>query len=443
MSRFVAVAALSCVVFACGRPRPMGDGGTIEDDAGIPEVDAGWVRGDDPTNGWQVVAELPTAAGASEKLGVSVASAPDQFGQPLIAALSEDPNGDSNYDDNRVVFTRWNGSARAFLPLATIETVGGGAAQNPNRQISIVRDAMTNRIGIAYIKPQDNTVRLAISDDDGANFSLSTVSDVPRAALMSNPSLAMANGVAHLAWIQGSDLMYRSRMGAGAWVDGSPGSGIVVGGESVSLALDSTGAAGVAFFVNSALNTADLAFWRPGALPLTVASANGLDLTTPDTRRPSVSLTFEGTTPHVAFHLRNVEPSAMTDQTPELFYAKATNPAGSTWNAPVAIPRNGSATTFHRTAWYQAITLDSTGRVNIAANFQGNGAQSNCGGPKLSRATDGMTFTTCSPASSQLQIGGAWISMWPHRPGKQTIVFHYDNRANPNLKPGIVMWREP
>lgn len=442
MSRLVVVAALSCVVFACGRPRPMGDGGTIEEDAGLPEVDAGWVRGDDPANGWQVVAELPSTAGLSAKLGVSVASAPDQYGQPLVAALYEDPNGDLNYDDNRVVFTRWNGSARAFLPLATIETIGGGAFQNPNRQISIARDAMTNRIGIAYIKPQDNTVRLAISDDDGANFSLSTVSDVPRAALMSNPSLAMVGGTAHLAWIQGSDLMYRSRVGAGAWIDASPGAAVVVSGQSVSLAVDSAGNVGVAFFVNAGLNTADLAFWRPGSAHVIVASANMLDLSTPDTRAPSVSLTFDGTTPHVAYHLRNVEPAAMTDQTPELFYGKSSDAAGTSWTT-VAIPRNGSATTFHRTAWYQAITLDSTGRVNVAANFQGNGAQSNCGGPKLSRATDGMTFVTCAPAGSPIQIGGAWISMWPHRLGKQTIVFHYDSRANPNLKPGIVMWREP
>lgn len=448
MSRILVLSIIAASLLACPRPRPMFDGGE-EMDAGM-EVDAGRPRGDDPTNGWQTAVELPmfATAAATTHLGVQLASAGDQFGQPLIAGVFEDPNGDGLYDDNRVVFTRWDGVARAFTMLKTVEVIGGGAADDtrPSRQVSIARDATTGRIAIAYIKPQDNTVRIAVSDDEAANFSLSTVSDVPRAALMSNPSLALAGGNAHLAWIQGSELMYRKRLGAATtWTD-VPAGAIVVNGNSVSLALDADGNAGIAFLVNAGLNMADLAYWHPPAQAAVAVSGNMIDLSIARERAPSVSLTFVGNVPHVAYHLRTVEPLAMNDNTTELSYAKADSAAAATWTV-IPIPRNGSATTFHTTRWYQSIFIEPTGRVNIAANFGANGAQSNCGGPKLSRAADGMNFMTCAPVGYPTQFAGEWISMWSHRPGKLTIIFAYDaptgSRSNAMLKPGIAMWREP
>ena len=437
MFRIATSSLLSICLFACGpRIKPVVDAGE-EADAGM-EVDAGRQRGEDPLSGWQMAVELPAGAAPSTKLGVSVSAIGDQFNQPLIAALYEDPNGDLNYDDNRVVSTRWDGVAKAFEPLKTIEVVGGAAFVHPNRQISIARDADTGRIGVAYIKPQDNTVRVAISDDEGANFSLLTVSDVPRAALMSNPSLGLQGGNVHVAWLQGSDVMYRKKIGTGAFVDQSLGSAVTSGGRSLSLALDAAGNPGVAFFSSVNVTSADLAFWRPGGSANTIALADMLDLTVVG-REPSVTLTFVGTTPHLAYHLRKLDAVDAT----ELWYLKSSD-TGTTWNTPIAIPRNSSsATEFHSTRYYQAIAIEASGRVSIAAPWSATGTQSNCNGPKLSRATDGMTFTTCSPIGSPIQRGGDWINLWTHRPGKQTLVFHYDPRTNPSIKSGIVLWREP
>ncbi len=424
---------MSICLLACGpRLKPPDAGEEI--DAGM-EVDAGRLRGDDPPNGWQVAAELPMGAALSTRLGVSVAAIGDQFNHPLIAALYEDPNGDLNYADNRIVYTRWDGVAKAFEPLRTIETVGGGPFAHPNRQISIARDPVSGRIGIAYIKPQDNTVRLAVSDDEGQNFSLSTLSDVPRAALMSNPSLALQGGNTYLGWIQGSDIMYRKRIGTGAFTSETPGS-IVAGGQSLSLAVDSAGNAGVAFFVSVNGNSADLAFWRPGSAASSIASADMLDLSVMG-REPSVTLTFVGTTPHLAYHLRKLPDADAT----ELWYLKATD-SGTTWSAPVAIPRNAIGVDFHSTRYYQAIAVEPSGRVSIAAPWSFTGTQSNCVGPKLARSTDGVTFTTCSPLNSPIQRGGEWMNLWAHKPGKLTMVFQYDSRANTVQRPGIALWRE-
>lgn len=435
MFRIAPMCLFSICLLACGpKPRPMIDAGV--EDAGI-EIDAGRPRGDDPPNGWQMAVELPAGAAPSTKLGISVAALGDQFGQPVIAALYEDPNGDLNYDDNRVVYTRWDGVAKAFEPLRTIEVVGGGPFVHPNRQISVARDTESGRIGIAYIKPQDNTVRLAVSDDEGANFSLSTVSDVPRAALMSNPSLGLQGGATHVAWLQGSDIMYRKKVGAGAFMDQTPGA-IVSGGQSLSLAVDSAGNAGVAFFVSVNATSADLAFWRPGSAANAIASADMLDLTVMN-REPSVSLTFVGTTPHLAYHLRKLPDADAT----ELWYLKSSD-TGTTWGTPIAIPRNSSsATEFHSTRYYQALTIEPSGRVSVAAPWSATGTQTNCIGPKLSRAPDGVMFTTCSPMGTPIQRGGDWINLFTHKPAKQTLVFHYDARTNPSIKAGIVMWREP
>ncbi len=438
MSRIVALAAFSICLLACGpKPRPIPDAGE-EVDAGMEEVDAGRPRGDDPPNGWQVAVPLPMGAAASTRF-VSVTSIADQYGQPMIAALYEDPNGDLNYDDNRVVFTRWNGVTRAFGELQTIEVVGGAKFEHPDRQISLSLDSSTGRIGIAYAKPQTDSIRLAVSDDEGTNFSLSTVS-ASGASLVSNPSLALFGGNTFLAWSEGSELQYRKRVGAGAFTSESAGS-ITLGSRTVSLAVDSAGNPGVAFFVSVGGTSADLAFWRPGSAPVPVASADMLDLTTPIESRPSATLTFVGTTPHLAFHLRKVAPLPAADDTTELWYAKATD-SGATWSTPIAIPRNGSATVFHSTSWYQAIVIDASGRVNVAADFASKGAQTLCGGPKLARSTDGVSFMTCAPMSSPVQFAGDWISMWSHRAGKETIVFSYDSRTNASLKGGIVMWRE-
>ena len=434
MNRIVVSLLLSSLLFACGpRPKPPPVDAGMEEDAGM-EVDAGRPRGDDLPNGWQMALELPMGAAPSTKLGVSVAAIPDQFGYPTIAAQYEDPNGDLNYDDNRVIYTRWDGVAKAFEPAKTIEVVGGAAFVHPNRQISIAREPVTGRIAIAYIKSQDNSVRVAFSDDEGANFSLTTVAT--GVGTVSNPSLGLVGDTMHVAFDDGGNLAYRKRVGSGAWTDELTGSVSVTG--PISLAVDSAGNVGIAFLISNGM-TADLGFWRPGnAAPAVIATADNLDLTVAG-RQPSVTLAFVGTTPNVAYHLRKLPD---TDAT-ELWYLKSSD-SGSTWGTPIAIPRNSSTAGVHSTRNYQALAIEPSGRVSVAAPWSSTGDnQTNCKGPKLSRAADGVNFMTCSPAGSPITLGGDWINLWTHKAAKQTLVFHYDSRSNPSIKAGIIVWREP
>lgn len=439
MTRMLVSLGAVALLTACPKPLPPfpEDAGV---DAGVELPDAGWPRGEEPPTGWSVIAPLPDGASPLTHVGTAVTSAPDNNGHPMVAWLEDDPNGDGLRQDTRLVFSRWSGTLAAFTEPQQVEVVGAIDVTAPNRPVSLARDEATGRIGIAYVREQDAAVRFAWSDDEGANFSLQTVSAAASGVAKSNPSLAMRGGVAWLAWVEGGAVQLRKRVGAGDWAQEAGPSALALEGP-ISLALDAAGAPGIAFFKDTLGGFAELDFWRPGGAPHAIADSGAVDVSLAD-RRPSVTLVFVGEVPHVAFHLRNQEPAAQVDQTPELFYAKASSADGASWSAPAPMPRNGDGTKFHSTRFYQGLVIADSGRVSVAGYFAANGAIANCGGPKLSRSDDGVTFTTCSPLGSPVQFGGEWLSLWQHTQGKLTLIFHYDNRGNAALKPGVVMWRE-
>jgi hypothetical protein len=452
MRRVLALSILAVSFVACGpRPRPM----IIEDDAGLPmeTPDAGRQRGMEPPTGFSVVAEQPVGQG---RFGVSAASAPDQFNQPLVAAVWDDPNGDGQRSDTRVVFTRWNGETKAFEMVKTIEVVGEIDLSHPNRQVSVARDAMTGRIGVAYVKAGAG-VRYAFSDDEGANFSLSTVGMDPGAGDPSNPVLALRSGTSHVAYVTSTEqVLYRTRSGSTGTF--SEATAPVTAGQAssfgpIALALDGAGNPGLAYFTKGASLRGTLAFWRPGsASATTITDSNMTDVLMPATRRPSVSLVFVGTTPRVAFHLLRADPvvgmggaEPMTDSNAELWTSVASDASGTSWSAPVGMPRTGNlvAMRFNSTRWYQGLAVHPNGSMTLAAAFLGNGTTNTLcgGGPKISTSPNGTTFTTCVPMNTTFGQSGEWLSLYGHAPNKVTITFFYEQAVM--MRNQIVLYREP
>ncbi len=449
--RTVFLLSLVVVTAACGPKKPI----IIEEDAGVvmDPPDAGRQRGMDPPSGFSTAIELPADGG--QRIGVSVSATGDQFGQPLIAAVWDDPNDDGVRTDTRVVFTRWNGEKNAYEPLKTIEVVGEIDLAAPLRQVSIARDGVTGRIGVAYVKAGAG-IRFAFSDDEGANFSLSTVGQDPGAGDSSFPQLALRSGVAHVAYLTSTDqVLYRTRtasastFGAEQTAPITPGQASALG--PVSLALDGDGNPGLAYFTIGASLRATLAFWRPGGSTANeITNSNMTDVLRPVERRPSVTLAFAGTTPRVAFHLLRAEPVSMgmmTDQNPELWTSLATGPDGTAWSPLVGMPRNGDFQTmrFNTTQWYQGLVVHQGGALTIAGAFLSHGSiNTQCaGGPKIAKSTDGTTFTTCAPMNSSLNFAGEWLSMWSHATNKVTIAFFYDRRASEQVLGGVVLYKEP
>lgn len=449
-SLLLAGALLGCDV---KKPMPI-----EEEDAGTDAgVDAGRPRGDDPPTGWQQVFAYPDGGMASTKLGPHVASAPDQFNQPLAAAMYVDPNGDGDFGDNRVVFTRWSGTDKKFQDLKTVEVVGDvlpAANTKPSRQISVAYDAQVNRVAVAYVK-QPGEIRFAHSADDGAFFSLSTVST--GSGVASNPVLALRNDVTHLVYLQDGALLYRKRTGvSGAFTDQTaptPSTLTKVIDVPPALVLDGAGNPGVAFFVSDPAPmtfTASLVFWRPGTTTATVIASSGTtEVLQPALLMPGVALTFAGENPRVAFHLRNTPRLSTMDNTTELFFASASSAAGTTWSTPVALPRNGNGTIFNSTRWYSGIVVDAAGKVAIAAfHSEGGFTGGQCGGPKLGRSNDGTSFTVCAPGETPYNFAGEWLSLWPYSSaGKLNLIFGTDGArsllSGKTLAAGAVLWREP
>ncbi|MBI3183196.1 MAG: hypothetical protein HYZ28_13750 [Myxococcales bacterium] len=438
--------AAALALIACGpRPKKVYDGG--EEDAGEDAgVDGGRPAGENPPTGYSVAVEQPATVPATNRLGISVAMALDQNEQPMLAYLHEDPNGDGVAQDGRVSFTRWNGVEKKWEDVRTIETVGQVDTSHPHRQVAIARDSSSGKLGIAYLK-SGGQVRLATSDDEGANWTLETASGAnPNARPLTDPALGMAGGQTYLAYHEAQrrcagpacgSVILRSRTGTGAFSDSE--APLVGGAEAqlpmpIALALDSSGKPGVAYFLHSSASaTVALGLWRPAGGATKVIDSEGVADAT-----PSVSLAFAGTLPRLAYHLAGSDPAA------QLRFSAATDAAGTSWAPAVAIPRNGSVSDPEGTRWYQAVAAQGA-KVSIAANFAiATQPSQSCGGPKLARSSNGTDFTVCSPDGGKVfGFAGLWANLRYSSGGKLTLAFLYDSKANPTIRPGVVIWREP
>jgi hypothetical protein len=444
---------VALTLLGCG-PRPRPDAGTPDEDAGTDAgaPDAGREKGQDPPNGYSYALPIPAGTSAAARFGVSASAVLDQFNQPMLAAINVDPNGDGVFQDNVLVFTRWNGASRAFEAARSVEVVGEIDVSHPNRQVSLARDVESGRIGIAYVKT-GGAIRLAISDDEGANWTLETATAASSVGhALSNPQLALKGGKVWLAYFDSAagpqsqpDIVVRTRTSGAAFTDSKaplPGSYDEVAAGPLALALDSTGAPGLAYFMRRAADpTVGLFFWRPaqnGATAWAIADSANTSNDGGTPRQPSVSLAFSGDLPRVAYHLVTTDPDA------QVWFASSSANDGSAFSNRVAIPRNGSPGALEGTQWYQAIAVEGA-KVAIVANFASGPAPQICGGPKLAKSNDGTSFTTCAPDNQRLfSRSGEFPSLMHHAPGKLTLLFNYESRANPSLPGGgVVLWREP
>jgi len=449
---------LTCLLAAaCGhKVVPPYDAGTPDggDDSGTP--DAGRTKGEDPPTGFSTAIELPDSTAATLRVGVSASVLLDQFAQPMIACINTDPNGDGNPGDTQVIFTRWNGVTKKYETPVNLATIGDVDLSEPSQQVSLARDETNGMLYVAFVTA-DKQVRVAYSSDEGATWSLETVSNNPNNHVLWNPQVAAHGGSVHVAWQEAgarcsgagcNDVVCRMKTGSGAYgpnmifpiPTGYDGAVLA----PFQVAADKAGNPGVvAAFEQSAGMDVGIAFWRPGTSTATViASSMGTDNSTATTK-PSASLAFDSNAvPRVAYHL--LTPTANA----QLWYAAATTVDGTTWSTPVAMPRNSAGTTYEGTRWYQSLAIDSTGKLAIGANHASSPIPQPCtGGPKIARSSDGTSWTVCRPdtttTTSTFGFAGEWVRAGFHAPGKVTLGFTYENRSNPLVKGGVVIWRDP
>ncbi|MFT3836122.1 MAG: hypothetical protein QM723_03880 [Myxococcaceae bacterium] len=444
---------------ACGGKKPppppvdggMDDGGT---DSGIP--DAGRPRGMDPASGFTVALPLPDSTATTLRVGVSAALALDQYGQPMLACVNTDPNGDGAPDDNQVVFTRWNGVTKAYEPPVILSTVGDIDVADPSQQVSLARDSVSGTIYAAFVN-QDKAVKVAYSLDEGKTWSQETASDNPGAHTLKNPQVAAHGDTVFVAYLEAdsrctgagcSDIVWRSRTGSGSY-SARATMPVPAGYDGATLtpyqlAVDSQGKAAIAaaFEQTAGLDVA-IGFFRTEQTSSALVTTSGSTDNTATNDKPSVSLAFDGANvPSVAFHL--LTPTANT----QLWYATASASDGAVWGAPVAIPRNSAGAGMEGTRWYQSLAIDSNGKRVIGADHESSPTPQQCsGGPKIARSNDGNTWTVCRPdtggATGTFGFAGEFIHAGFHAAGKATLLFNYENRSNPTIHAGVILWRDP
>lgn len=435
---------LALGLVACGpKPRPIPDSGP--EDAGVDAgVDAGRPRGEDPPTGWTVALPYPADAGTLARWGTGASLALDRYGQPMIAALVIDPNSDGVLTDNRLVFSRWNGVTRAWQVPVTVEVVGDVDVSHPNRPVSLAWNPANGTIGVAYLK-DTGEVRYGRSEDEGEHFSLESL---PGTGQLSNPVLAYAGDTVHLAHNARhtcpagtcATVFHGTKMGSG-----TPFTATEVAGAHdardwpIAMALSSSGEPGFAFFADDTSGNVTLSYTQAGSTQTIATSDVMVDTMA---KIPSVSLTLAGDVPRVAFHLLS-----STSPDAQLWYAQKL--AGA-WSTPVALPRNGPAGMLDSTRWYQGLVSEGGTKVAVVANFAQAGAVGQqCGGPKLYRSADGAAFPMpCHPAEAggplvhALNQAGLWVNLAAHRPGKLTIALDYEQRSNPTIGGGVLLYRE-
>jgi hypothetical protein len=208
--------------------------------------------------------------------------------------------------------------------------------------------------------------------------------------------------------------------------------------NTVSLALDSTHAPGIAF--NVANDTYEgVAFWRPGAESSTLVARND-GFTTDD--NPAISLTFFGTQARIATDAEWNYGSYDIDSEPAAVWAmRATNSAGNTWMSPVQVPADN---VYELDSPWIATGSQGQTAIAMASDYDPEGPGMACGFPKIARSTDFLSFRTCAPApvnnpsfapndAHPVLLFGGNDKLW--------LAFN-NNDPNGDIGLGWVLWRE-
>ena len=400
-----------------------------------------------------LVGTTPAAA-----YGENLAVALDGNGDPAFAFIWDDPNNNGNRGINPLLFRSWNRAQYQWNPVVKIGVVGD-VATGGRTVTSLAYDSSANTFAAASETADPNggtDIQLFVSSDGGATWSAkSTISGSDSEM---GPSLALASGNIYLAYMtDGHGLAYvTGKLSAAAttWTSkADPGgsNNTTLSHTAPSLALDSTGNPGIAYFVENPNGPAEynptLYFWRPA---VTGSPVKVLDNQAHGQDDSCVKLVFHGTNPRVLVWLDRGDGPPGEEDSAGVHFAHSED-GGLTWKPPAVVPPDGNATTDHPFD----VAVDSKG--NVAAAFGQNGSYGDdshhCpGGPRLSFSTDLTNFTTCpasNPAVTALQNDAA-AGFGPY-PGAIQVAYGGNDKlyllwlgdGDSPTNDGVMLYREP
>ncbi len=334
-----------------------------------------------PPMGVMVAAGAPEGVEPS-RYGTNIAVTRDENGDPALAFVWADPNGDSDPVDTEVRFVRWNRATYAWTKPVRVAVTGDLPSQYVE-PISIACDPDTGAFLIATSVGKAG-VNVAISRDAGATWQTTVVQPAETAA--ASTAIAVSAGTVHLATnMEGPGVSYITGPIAddpSKWkTEVAPNaSGWKVGSATnIALALDAAGHPVIARYETQEDGAGRrVEVWRPGAAPVVAFESNlGTDY-------PNLALTSGGG--KLALVVNN---PTVQDSDSNISYESSTD--GATWSKPVMIPADGPRSTNQP----ESVALGSAGQALVTFGSNTGSAGPSCGGPVVSRSSDGTHWKTC------------------------------------------------
>jgi hypothetical protein len=392
-----------------------------------------------PAFGFTVVAPSPAGLENPNLFGRLVRLALDPNGDPALAYVHADPDGDGDEKDNTLYFISWNRVLYTWNAPVKVAVTGAANAGGRLVPVTLGRDASSNLWALVYAVQDSAGSRLDFATStDGANWTVQTVSTRDTSNALTQPSLAIADGRVYLAYASGEGLQYvtgKTTDGPSKWTTVPvplPG-GYTRTFDAVSLALDAAGTPGMAYLVSSESNSA-AAFWRPagggGAVIIGDNNGHGND-------GPDITLTFFGTEPRVAMDaVHDDQYNGTWDHS--IWVSRGD---GGGWTSFVNLPSDGETSLLGPLS----IAVGSQGQTAIAISTNGGVYGTNrCGYPKIARAAGFTAFETCAPTLAGNPEFGQVV--WPvvkfGGNDKLWAVFQLPDPYS-QIGTGVMLWREP
>jgi uncharacterized protein (TIGR03437 family) len=384
--------------------------------------------------GFSIAAANPNPVNGTTGFGQHVSMTFDSNGDPALAFIVLDENGDGDPSDSRLYFVSWNRAGNRWNAARVVDTVGGIPTGGNLRQVSISRDPSTNLLGIAYIKGK--RVAFATSSDGGLSWSSKSASLAVWDSYQSaQPTLVLKGGSVYLTYMQIGTVLVRA--GPQSWDPsgwdyyGIPPLGSQNVARNPSLAVDSAGNLAVVAWFNNAAGGMALGYWRLG---IGLESLLVVDTGSRAIESPAAQLSFSGLNPRIAFY------APLDDQFgngKNQVWSTYSNDGGRSWNKAIALPNDGATSMGNRIS----LALSSiSSSAAIASEVVTSDPAASCGEPKFSTSKDLINWSTCSPSGGLEPVMRGQFPIAGFAPDG-TLYLTFQNTDSIALPAGVVVWR--
>lgn len=329
------------------------------------------------------LSQISVPSGANpEDFGRSVSVAVDASGNPMVAFINHDPNGDKKFDDSTISVDSLDTTSGKFKSPVVVSK---GDSDADGREVSLAFDPSTKTFGLAWSAATDE-IDVAFSTDGTTWNKTVAVNDKDSGARL--PALAMAAGKATLAFVQDSSnpigvVTAATESANATWTATEvpkPASGKSIRALRPGAAATPT-AAVIALIADGDPSGVEVDSWTVGASNLVkVVDSNKVQ-----NDSPSIALSAGGANLVIGATICRADDDA------NCLYSSQSTDDGKTWSTASKVPDDVTDGASLQTE----IAAGSKGAVLLWSPNGSNGADQ-CGRPEVSESNDQKTWRSCT-----------------------------------------------